>query len=162
MALRPAFDDDKPDRDEAAFLEAAAIARRLLRAQVESTAASLRSRAIVLQAIASRSHPNWIELPRSMDYLEPILATGPAAGADAIQFVVTLSRDEWQLKTVNVALDSFQLRKPLPASWAGLRGPDLVAVTGVPDAVFCHTGRFIAIARSREGAMALLKHALEA
>ena len=159
--FRPAFDQDEPGRDDAAFLEAAAVARRLLHAQVESTAATRRSRAVVTGAIASRSHPNWIELPRSMDYLEPVLAASSDGDADQIQFVLAPSRDEWQLKTVNVSFESFESRKLLPAAWAGLRGPDLVAATGVPDAVFCHAGRFVAIARSREGAMALLRQALE-
>ena len=159
MTFRPAFDDDEPGRDDAAFLRTVEVAKRLLRAQVESSAASLRAHAVVTAAIGSRSHPNWIELPRSMDYLGPIFATDAAA---KVQFVVAPSRDEWQLNTVNVSLTSFQPRKPLPASWAGLRGSDLVEATGVPDAVFCHAGRFIAITRSREGAMALLEQALNA
>lgn len=157
----PAFDEDEPGIEDGAFREAAAVARRLLCAQVESTAAALRSSAIVTGAIASRTHPNWIELPRSMDYLEPILAAGSDMDADRIHFIIAPSRGEWQLKTVNVSADSFESRWPLPASWAGLRGPDLVAVTGISDAVFCHAGRFVAITRSRGGAMALLKQALE-
>jgi uncharacterized UPF0160 family protein len=96
-----------------------------------------------------------------MDYLEPLLATGSDMDAEQIQFVVAPSRGEWQLKTINVSVDSFESRRPLPANWAGLRGPDLVAVTGISDAVFCHAGRFVAITRSREGAMALLRKALE-
>ena len=34
-------------------------------------------------------------------------------------------------------------------------------ITGVPDAVFCHSGRFVAIARSRDGAMSLLSRLSE-
>lgn len=158
--FRPSFDSDQPGRDDATFLEAAATARRILEAQVRSTTSSLRSRAIVQQAMDERPHPNWIELPRSMEYLGTILAAGTDGEADRIEFVVLRSRDEWQLKTVNVSLDSFQSRRMLPADWAGLRGPDLVAVTGVPDAVFCHSGRFVAIARSRDGVMSLLSQAL--
>jgi uncharacterized UPF0160 family protein len=158
--FRPAFDEDEPGRDDAAFLETAAVAKQILRAQVESTAATIRSRTIVARAISSRTHPNWIELPRSMDYLQPVLAAGSDEDADQIQFVLAPSRDEWQLKTVNASLDSFESRKPLPAGWAGRRGPDLVAATGVPDSVFCHAGRFVAIAQSREGALELLRQAL--
>lgn len=115
---------------------------------------------VVIRAITGRSHPNWLELPRAMDYLEPILAAGSDADADEIQFVIAPSRAEWQLNTVNVSLDSFQARRLLPAAWAGLRGPELATATGVEDAIFCHVGRFIAIAGSRESAMALLRQAL--
>ena len=67
---------------------------------------------------------------------------------------------EWQLNTVSRTLDSFVARRELPAAWAGLRGEALAAATGVPDAAFCHANLFIAIARSRDGAMRLLEQAL--
>lgn len=51
-------------------------------------------------------------------------------------------------------------RMMLPESWAGLRDNELAAVTGVPDAVFCHRARFLAVASSKEGALALAKSAL--
>ena len=41
-------------------------------------------------------------------------------------------------------------KKKLPKAWAGLRNEELAAVTGVEDAIFCHTGRFIAITNQRE------------
>ena len=64
------------------------------------------------------------------------------------------------LRTVPVAADSFANRRDLPAAWAGLREAELAAVTGVPDALFCHTNLFIAVARSREGALRLAELAL--
>lgn len=50
----------------------------------------------------------------------------------------------------------------LPVEWAALRDAELAAVTGVTDAVFCHPGRFIAGARTKEGALALARLALKA
>jgi len=49
----------------------------------------------------------------------------------------------------------------LPAEWAGLRDAELARVTGVADAVFCHRNRFMAVARTKEGAVALAKLALK-
>jgi uncharacterized UPF0160 family protein len=66
------------------------------------------------------------------------------------------------LRTVPVAADAFANRKDLPAAWAGLRDAQLAAVTGVPDAVFCHTNLFIAVARSFDGALQLARLALDA
>ena len=48
------------------------------------------------------------------------------------------------------------------AEWAGLPEEELVRVTGVPDAVFVHLRRFVAAARTRDGAIALAKLALQA
>ncbi len=64
------------------------------------------------------------------------------------------------LRTVPVAADSFASRLDLPAAWAGLREQQLADATGVPDALFCHTNLFIAVARSFEGAVRLAELAL--
>ena len=45
---------------------------------------------------------------------------------------------------------------------AGWRAPDLVAVTGVEDALFCHAKRFLAVASSHEGITRLAELALAA
>ena len=66
-----------------------------------------------------------------------------------------------QLRTVPHRLGSFRARTDLPAAWAGLRDAELAAVTGVPDAAFCHRNLFIAVARSYEGALRLAALALE-
>lgn len=70
--------------------------------------------------------------------------------------------NQYQVRTIPVALQSFTARKDLPAAWAGLRDADLAKVTGVPDSVFCHNGRFIGGAGSKEGAIALARLALAA
>ncbi len=68
----------------------------------------------------------------------------------------------WGIKTINVSKDSFKNRKDLPGAWGGLRDAELQALTGVPDAIFCHTALFLATASSKEGALALAKLALDA
>ena len=81
-----------------------------------------------------------------------------------ILFVIShsLTENRYILHTVSVDAESFDARADLPAAWAGLREADLAAVTGVPDAVFCHTGRFIAAARSYEGIRIMARQALDA
>lgn len=78
-------------------------------------------------------------------------------------FVVSYSPAEQRhmLHTVPAEAESFKARKDLPATWAGLQGAELAEVTGVPDAVFCHNGRFIAAAVSFEGALRLAQLALQ-
>lgn len=69
---------------------------------------------------------------------------------------------QWKVRAVRDNMHSFVNRKDLPESWAGKQGEELISVSGVPDAVFCHNKRFIATAGSKEGAIALAKKALEA
>ncbi|HYD82078.1 MAG TPA: MYG1 family protein [Paucimonas sp.] len=79
-----------------------------------------------------------------------------------VLFVVSYSALEQRhmLHTVPAAAEGFEARKDLPAAWAGLQGAELAAVTGVADAGFCHNGRFIAAAKSFEGAMRMARLAL--
>lgn len=74
----------------------------------------------------------------------------------------SIAENRYMLHTIPVSPESFAARADLPAPWAGLRDAELAAVTGVPDATFCHNGRFIAAARSYEGAYAMAMLALQA
>ncbi|MSR73150.1 MYG1 family protein [Candidatus Parcubacteria bacterium] len=69
--------------------------------------------------------------------------------------------DLWRLKAISDGSQVFKNRKDLPASWAGKRDKELADTTGVPDALFCHNKLFLAVAKSKEGALALAKIALE-
>jgi uncharacterized UPF0160 family protein len=80
-----------------------------------------------------------------------------------VLFVIShhIAERRYMLHTVPVAVDSFDARKDLPVAWAGLQGAELAAVTGVPDAVFCHNNLFIASAVSFDGVLRMAQLALE-
>ncbi len=63
--------------------------------------------------------------------------------------------DTWRVYAISKDRNTFGNRKDLPASWAGKKDAELAKITGVSDAIFCHNGRFIAVAKSREGALKL-------
>lgn len=81
-----------------------------------------------------------------------------------VLFIIShnLAEQQYMLHTVPISSESFEARADLPQAWAGLRDAELAAVTGVSDASFCHNGRFIAAAKSFEGASAMAKLALQA
>ncbi len=56
--------------------------------------------------------------------------------------------------------DGFELRADLPRAWAGLVNGDLEAACGIAGASFCHNGRFIAAAKTREAALAMAELAV--
>jgi uncharacterized UPF0160 family protein len=80
-----------------------------------------------------------------------------------VMFVIShnLAEQRYMIHTVPMSTESFEARADLPAPWAGLRDADLAAVTGVPDAGFCHNGRFIAAAKSYQGIRTMARLALE-
>ena len=80
---------------------------------------------------------------------------------EPLLIVASRAKRVWKVEGALTALGSFERRMYMPKEWAGLRDEELAKVTGVPDALFCHNGRFIAVAKSKEGALALAKLALE-
>jgi uncharacterized UPF0160 family protein len=68
----------------------------------------------------------------------------------------------WGVKAVRQDIQKFYLRKPLPEIWLGKENEDFAKITNVSDALFMHRGRFLAAAKSKEGAIKLAEIALNA
>lgn len=66
----------------------------------------------------------------------------------------------WAVETIRTDPKSYQARIDFPKSWAGKSGEELEKVTGVPGAIFCHNGRFLVVAQTKEGAIKLAELAL--
>ncbi|NRP19589.1 hypothetical protein LPJGGPFB_02846 [Ensifer adhaerens] len=154
--LKPVFDETDPDADERAFHAALAIARSFVEASVGRSAAKLRAEAVVHQAIVATGEGRVLELPMGMPFRPAIVK----AGADHLLFVVHPRDKDWTLTGIRRADEGFELRADLPAAWAGLTNEALEAACGVEGATFCHNGRFIAAARTREAALAMAELAV--
>jgi len=72
-------------------------------------------------------------------------------------FVLFPGDGDWRVTAIPPSHGSFDKKRPLPETWAGLRDEDLAAVTGVPGSKFCHKNRFIAVFATREAAVATLE-----
>ena len=155
--LKPTFDEKDPDATDRAFHSAMAIARSFVEARIGGIHAKLRAEALVLQAIETVGKGRVLELPMGMPFRSAIVK----AGADHLLFVVHPRENDWCLTGIRRAEEGFELRADLPATWAGLSGRDLEVATGVEGAGFCHNGRFIAAAKTREAALALADLAVD-
>ena len=76
-------------------------------------------------------------------------------------FVVYGDKEDWSIVAMRKEKNSFGSRKNFPISWGGLSYKNLQKITGVSDAVFCHRALFMAIAKSKEGAVKLAQLAIE-
>lgn len=157
-AMNLAWDESGgPDAERRAFADAVALARRVIEREVVGQGADLRAEAHVRAAIAAAADPQIVELDRDLPWIRPVHEHAPEA-----LYVLYPKTRGWAVQAVRLAPDAFPTRKPLPEAWAGLQAADLAAVSGVPDAVFCHGARFLAVAGSRDGALALARAALAA
>jgi uncharacterized UPF0160 family protein len=155
--LKPVFDETDPEAEDRSFHGALAIARSFVEARIARSAAKLRAEALVQRAIEATGQGRVLELPMGMPFRPAIIK----AGADHLLFVVHPRDKDWCLTTIRSADEGFEVRADLPAAWAGLTNGDLEAASGVIGASFCHNGRFIAAAKTREAALALAALAVE-
>jgi uncharacterized UPF0160 family protein len=154
--LKPVFDEVGPDAEDRAFQNALTIARSFVEARIAQSAAKLRAEALVHQAIDDAGQGRILELPMGMPFRSAVVK----AGADHLLFVVHPRAKDWCLTGIRRAEEGFELRANLPAAWAGLTNRDLEAACGVDGASFCHNGRFIAAASTREAALAMAELAV--
>ncbi|MDB5587698.1 MAG: hypothetical protein JWP26_2668 [Devosia sp.] len=154
--LKPAFDDTAPEADDLAFHAALAIARSFVEAAISRSAAKLRAEGLVQRAIVAAGQGRILELPMGMPFRPAIIK----AGADQLLFVVHPRDKDWCLTTIRRGDEGFEVRADLPAAWAGLTNGELEAASGVAGASFCHNGRFIAAAKTREAALAMAELAV--
>ena len=154
--LKPVFDETDPGADDRAFHAALTVARAFVEAAIAGRAAKLRAEALVHEAIIATGEGRVLELPRGMPFRPAIVK----AGADHLLFVVHPRDKDWCVTGIRRAEDGFELRADLPVSWAGLTNGDLEAASGIEGATFCHNGRFIAAARTREAALAMAEIAV--
>lgn len=66
----------------------------------------------------------------------------------------------WRVNAVNSEGLEFKSRLGFPMAWAGKESEELVEITGVSDAIFCHNQRFMCAVKSKEGAVELAKKAI--
>lgn len=149
--LKPSFDDRAPDADDRGFGEALTIARAFVEASLRRKAAKHRAESMVMEAITAAGSARVLELAMGMPFRSAI----EKMGADHMLFVVHPRGNDWTLTTIRVSDDTFDNRADLPEAWAGLTDAALEAASGVKGAKFCHNGRFIAVADSREAILAM-------
>ena len=157
-ALNPVWDEALSRAEEdRRFLFAVDLARGMLERELAGAAAFGRARELVAAAIRRAEDPRVIELDSNMPWREAVVTGAPEA-----LYVVYPKADGWGSQAVPREVGSFENRLSFPASWRGRSGADLVAASGVEDAIFCHAAGFYASAGSREGIAALVAASIAA
>ncbi|MFA6274520.1 MAG: MYG1 family protein [Candidatus Paceibacterota bacterium] len=158
LAMHLTWREDKSKTDEM-FLKCVEIAKVILKREIIQTTDALLAEIDLIKIYENTEDKRLIILDRKYPYEEILNRFKEPI------YVIFQREDEnkfWEVEAVRDNFKSFVNRKDFPKSWAGLREEELQKVSGVPDAVFCHKGIFMAIAKSKEGAIKLAQIAIEA
>jgi len=139
-----------------AFLQCVELGKKILSNEINLAADTLLAKKSVASCYAKAEDKRIIVLDGKYPWAEEIINYPEPF------FVVFPKVDgSWSAETVPKVLYTFERRINFPPEWGGLRDEELGKISGVPDAVFCHRGLFICVAKSREGAEALANKAIK-
>lgn len=71
------------------------------------------------------------------------------------------ANSKWRIRSVSQSSEGFELRKPLPEAWRGVRDEELSKLAGIDGSIFVHASGFIGGNATFEGALAMAQKALE-
>lgn len=149
----PWYSDE--DEDEA-FNKAVELSSTILNNTIRRRLVVIKAKEEVISAYKKRERPYILFLDRYCTWGEALQNIDED---NQVLFVIFPDDDRYNLLTVKDSEGN--PIKPLPEEWAGKRDEELTAVSGIEDAVFCHSGRFIAVAKSLEGIKKMAQIAAE-
>ena len=138
------------------FMKVVAMAKKVLERQIRHSQDAEEGRVLVERAYQESADKRVIVLDNVYPWGEAL-----AAHPEPVYVIYPSSGKKWHVKGVRDNPSSFKVRKDFPAEWGGKKDAELVALTGVADAVFCHKNLFLVGAGSKDGARALAALALK-
>ncbi len=113
----------------------------------------------VLEAILSAIERNWRDQKDSATFdIDCFLKTINDSYDPRINSSINT---DWYINAIPLTSDDWSpAKRPFPEEWRGLQNEDLQKASGVKTAVFCHTAGYFAIAKTKDGAIALAKKAI--
>jgi len=156
-SMRPTWREEDVTDDEM-FLKCVAIAKEILMREIIQAKDGVLAEEIIIATYEKTVDKRIIVLDKNYSF-EYSLNNFPEP-----LFIISPNRtikDKWSVRAVRKDPKTFVNKKDFPKLWAGLRDEELQKISGVPDAVFCHRALFMAVAKSKEGAIKLAQIAIE-
>jgi uncharacterized UPF0160 family protein len=140
-----------------AFMSGVEIAKNILTREIIIAKKEVADMVLMRKILAESPDKRIVVIDKDMDWYRTLVRE-----PETLYVVYPRKEGNWGAKAVPKAMWSFEAKKPFPRAWAGKAGEELVQITGVPDAVFCHRECFVCSAKSKEGVIELARKALNA
>lgn len=161
-AFRSTWKEEDLKNDDV-FVGMVALAKKILRREIEVAQIHIEAVSVVRNVVESDESQEIVEFSKDHPFGREVIG-GVLTEYEKPLYAILYrpDADEWQVLSVNKDKYTFEMRKPLPNEWMGKHGEELQNISGVSDALFCHRTGFMAMAKSKEGAIELAKRALDA
>ncbi|MFA5778396.1 MAG: MYG1 family protein [Candidatus Paceibacterota bacterium] len=154
--MRP-ISNQKPENYDKNFLKSVKVAKEILSRIIIRGKNEIQNERIVARACESAVNKKIIILDK---YYPPGKTFYKFPKALFIIFPKEIDHS-WVIKTIKKNGEGYKSRKDFPSMWGGLQDKELQKVSGIKEAVFCHKGLFLAVAKTKEGAIKLAQIAVE-
>jgi uncharacterized UPF0160 family protein len=148
---------DSPASVDEAFNDAVSFASDILDNVVDQKVSAIKAGLFVVQAYNTRVRPELLILDNSYPWERTLKEIDINK---EVLFVVYPKEEGYYIQTVREYGANRKDRKSLPKAWAGKREEELSKLTGIQDAVFCHSSRFIAKAGSLQSILKMADMAI--
>jgi uncharacterized UPF0160 family protein len=144
------------------FFEAVGIVKKILKREILRATHSFESEEIILKCYEKSEDKRIVMIDKEYQFSDEdvgrVLNSKPE-----VLYVLKYRKehDQWSAKAMRIDPSDFPSKKPFPKEWAGLVDKELQKVSGVSDAIFCHRGLFLSVAKSFEGALLLAQKSIE-
>lgn len=157
QSFRKPYDIRNAQTDLQDFLIAVEFAENLLKREILKIEANVKGESEVTEILNSSNEQQFIILEKQLPWEEVII------NYPDILFMIQFNdeNDNWSIYSIRKDKNSFEPKKPFPKKWAGKEGELLAKITGIKDAVFCHKGLFLTVAKTKQGAIDLTNLAIE-
>ncbi len=138
------------------FSQALLIAQDVLKKEISRACRQVNDWREVRRIYEQTIDKRIVILPTNISWKKILISS------EAVYVIFPRPDGQWSARAIPKTHGSYEMKKPLPKSWAGLRDEELAKVTDVADATFCHRDVWLVNARSQQGAIKLAQIALEA
>ncbi|MEX2341011.1 MAG: MYG1 family protein [Candidatus Paceibacterota bacterium] len=143
---------------DASFLPTVTLARVIIEKTIAHAKEKAEMKALAAEVYERTEDKRVLQFDSPMskslmiDYPEVLFIISPEDPA---------GNQNWLATAIAVSKNTFELRQRFPKDWGGLRNEELVKVSGIKGAIFCHRNGFVFVAGSKEGVLEAVEKALE-
>lgn len=156
--FNPAWND--LSSETSGFLDAISFANTIFNNMINKMLAKEEARKIVEDKI-NESHSGILILDNYMPWKDIVLTSSNTKAKDILYAIFPSKRSGYNVVATPVELGSFDVKKPFPSKWAGLKTDELQKMTGVDTITFCHKNLFICACKTYEDAIKIAQIAME-